>query len=199
MLRSWSQATWPADDFTRDENLRDLERHEREHRGEWRSRTPCSTRRRPAASDASTSRRSRPRSPRYARAVRTGVRVGFWVRTSEVANELDRHLLAVLRDWFASDWAFDTTLFGVSPQETRQASVLAETGLTFRGRSRSRTVGRSGSSSRDEGIDPISAYWTPPRVRRLVAIDTSAPRSPHDRDIRGLKNVPSTLNLLPFA
>jgi hypothetical protein len=133
MLRSWSQATWPADDFTRDENLRDLERHEREHReGVAFTYTVLD----PTASRCLGCVYLTPLPAALAALCEGGthgVRVGFWVRTSEVANELDRHLLAVLRDWFASDWAFDTTLFGVSPQETRQASVLAETGLTFRG------------------------------------------------------------------
>ena len=31
MLRAWSQSKWPIDGFTLEENLKDLQRHEREH------------------------------------------------------------------------------------------------------------------------------------------------------------------------
>src|SRR5205814_962443 len=31
MLRRWSQSSWPSDEFTPEDNRKDLERHEREH------------------------------------------------------------------------------------------------------------------------------------------------------------------------
>ena len=31
LLRKWEQSSWPADDFTIADNLKDLERHSREH------------------------------------------------------------------------------------------------------------------------------------------------------------------------
>jgi hypothetical protein len=35
------------------------------------------------------------------------VRLGFWVRASEIANNLDRHLLDALREWVKTAWAFE--------------------------------------------------------------------------------------------
>jgi len=58
--------------------------------------------------------------------------VSFWVRTSELPNDLDRHLLDTLRKWFQNDWAFDCVLFGTSPQDTRQPALFADSGLEQR-------------------------------------------------------------------
>jgi hypothetical protein len=55
--------------------------------------------------------------------------VAFWVRTSEVANDLDRRLLAALRDWFAADWSFDRIVFMIAEREARQAALLEEAGM----------------------------------------------------------------------
>ena len=60
------------------------------------------------------------------------VRVGFWVRAAEVANDLDRHLLACLRDWLAVEWRFDCVLFVVAEGDERQAALLFEAGLRSR-------------------------------------------------------------------
>jgi hypothetical protein len=197
MLRNWSQTTWPADDFTREENLRDLGRHEREHReGVAFTYTVLD----PAASRCLGCVYLTPLPAALADSCEHGThgtRLGFWVRASEVANDLDRHLLGVLRIWLASEWAFDTTLFSVSPQEIRQASLLAEAGLMLRAEVTLPDGQAIGSLGR-AGNRPDSGYRTPPRVRRHAAI-VSAPRSTHDHDHRGLKNVPSILNLLPFA
>jgi len=55
--------------------------------------------------------------------------VSFCVHASELPNDLDRHLLESLREWFKNDWAFDCVLFGTSPQDTRQPALFAESGL----------------------------------------------------------------------
>ncbi len=132
MLRRWSQSDWPADDFTLAQNLADLQRHEREHI-ERKAFTftvlnpqgtqclgcvyivPVRPEETPLCKDAA-----------YA------ADVGFWVRESELASALDRHLLATLRDWFQAEWAFDRVLFTVSQQETRQATLLEAVGLEQR-------------------------------------------------------------------
>ena len=129
MLRSWSQSGWPADDFTRAENLEDLRRHEREH----------------VAREAFTFTVLDPAEARClgcvylqplppgARTLREGgahpVRVGFWVRASEIANDLDRHLLSCLREWLAREWRFDCVLFAIAPDNARQAALLEDAGL----------------------------------------------------------------------
>ena len=61
-----------------------------------------------------------------------GVHVGFWVRASELASDLDRHLLAGLREWLRTEWLFDCVVFTISRQDARQAALLADAGLRFR-------------------------------------------------------------------
>jgi hypothetical protein len=58
--------------------------------------------------------------------------VAFWVRASEVASDLDRHLLTTLRDWLAADWGFDRVLFVIAPDDARQAALMIGAGLARR-------------------------------------------------------------------
>ena len=131
-LRRWSQSNWPADDFTLAQNLADLERHEREH-GERVALTYTVLN--PAATTCLGCVYIEP-APLGAASLCAGAayaaHVGFWVRAAEVAADLDRHLLAALREWLEADWAFECVVFTLSPQETRQAALLAEAGLQRR-------------------------------------------------------------------
>lgn len=128
-LRRWSQTDWPADDFTLAENLADLVRHEREH-GERVAFTYTVLT--PDAARCLGCVYIKPLPPE-ARGLFAGAKrpadVGFWVRASEVAHDLDRHLLATLREWFASEWAFDRVVFGIAAGESRQAALLAAADL----------------------------------------------------------------------
>lgn len=129
MLRAWSQSEWPADDFTLAENLADLERHEREHEAReaftFTVLDPSGTRCLGCVYLQPV--------PEAARVLREGathpVRVGFWVRASEIENDLDRHLLDALREWLQNEWRFDRLLFAIAPGESRQKMLLAEAGL----------------------------------------------------------------------
>jgi hypothetical protein len=58
--------------------------------------------------------------------------VRFWVRTAEIDHDLDRHLLAALREWLAAEWAFDCVVYPINPLNTRQAAVLQEAGVALR-------------------------------------------------------------------
>ncbi len=128
-LRRWSASEWPADGFSLAENLADLERHEREHEAReaftYTVLDPRKTRClgcvyvRPAWDEAAAL---------CAGAARAAC-VGFWVRTTEISNELDRHLLATLLDWFEREWAFGIVLLTSTKAETRQVALLTETGL----------------------------------------------------------------------
>jgi len=131
-LRRWSQSDWPSDDFTLAENLADLERHEREHLERTAftftvldpDRTQClgCVYLKPVSAEAAVL---------CAEALHAA-EVAFWVRASECARDLDRHLLTTLREWFAKDWEFDCLLFPISPQETRQSAILRDAGLEMR-------------------------------------------------------------------
>lgn len=128
-LRRWSQRTWPADDFTLGENLADLERHEREHVERvaftFTVMNPQATR----CLGCVYITPPRRETARLFVAAAYPADVGFWVRAAEVSNDLDRHLLATLRDWFADDWPFDRVVYTICRQETRQAALLSEAGL----------------------------------------------------------------------
>src|SRR5262245_21259344 len=110
-LRRWGQSDWPADDFSLEENLADLERHEREHRDRVAFTFTVLD---PTATRCLGCVYIRPpedwMAAHFSKEAWAGT-VAFWVRTEEVATELDRHLLATLREWFRKDWAFERLLF----------------------------------------------------------------------------------------
>ncbi|MCX6094677.1 MAG: hypothetical protein NTY63_07665 [Candidatus Bipolaricaulota bacterium] len=129
-LHRWNAGYWPRDGFTLAENRADLERHEREHVERkaftYTVLSPDEARClgcvyiQPVWSEAA---------PLCGGAARAAT-VGFWVRTSEIPNDLDRHLLAVLLEWLRDDWPFDCVLFTNVAGETRQTALLGEVGLT---------------------------------------------------------------------
>jgi len=133
MLRAWSQTSWPAEDFPREENLRDLERHEREHvEGSAFTYTvfdPTSTR----CLGCVYITRLEPSQETVCPGGTYGANVGFWVRASEIPGDLDRHLFSCLRSWFASDWGFDTVVFTIAPEDVRQATLFTDAGLKLLG------------------------------------------------------------------
>src|SRR5262249_22189853 len=110
-LRRWSQSDWPSDDFTLAQNLDDLQRHEREH-GTREAFT--FTVLNPQATRCLGCVYITPVVPQAAHlcaGATYAANVGFWVRTSELANDLDKHLFATLREWFSTAWAFDAIVF----------------------------------------------------------------------------------------
>lgn len=128
-LRRWSQSSWPADDFTLAQNRADLQRHEREHHE-----------RKAFTFTVLNLQATRCLGcvyimPLWPQAVELNIGaahpadVGFWVRTSELAHDLDKHLFAALREWFKTEWAFDCMVFTISQQEARQAALFREAGL----------------------------------------------------------------------
>jgi hypothetical protein len=129
-LRRCRGSEWPSDDFTLAENRADLERHEREHeRGEAFTYTVL-------ALDKARCLGCVyivpvwPEAEPLCGAATSGACVGFWVRASEWVNDLDRHLLTTLQEWLGAQWSFDCVLFTNYAADTRQAALLAETGLS---------------------------------------------------------------------
>jgi RimJ/RimL family protein N-acetyltransferase len=132
MLNHWSQSDWPARDFTLEENLADLQRHEREHRERkaftFTVQSPPGTQCLGCVYIVPV----RPEQVPLCEGAAYAADVGFWVRTSELADALDRHLLAAVRDWFQAEWSFDCILFTVSRQNTHQAALFEAAGLEER-------------------------------------------------------------------
>ena len=137
MLRLWEQSTWPADDFTLAGNLKDLQRHEREHiNREAFTYTVMN----PTETECLGCIYIYPRTVRWlARREATSVGdagwtnyeavIQFWVRTSQLAEGMDRQLLDVLRPWFAQEWAFEGHLFYTNEQFEQQVTMWEEAGL----------------------------------------------------------------------
>jgi len=131
-LRRWSQASWPADDFTLEENRADLERHEREHRDRVAFTFTVLS---PDASRCLGCVYIQPLRPEVLPHVPSShwpAQVAFWVRTAEVKSDLDRQLLATLRGWLATDWKFDRVVFVIARDDARQAALMTDAGLARR-------------------------------------------------------------------
>jgi RimJ/RimL family protein N-acetyltransferase len=128
-LRAWSQTSWPADDFTREENLADLERHEREHvEGVAYTFTVLD----PDGARCLGCVYLTPPSPGAMALIadaRHPVNVAFWVRSETLAERLDAHLLEAVREWLAVEWTFDRVVFTIARDAARQAEVLRAAGL----------------------------------------------------------------------
>jgi hypothetical protein len=139
-LRVWEQSTWPADDFTLEANRADLARHERQHtEGEAFTYTvmnPDETHCLGCVYIFPTS------APMYSRpqisAVNGGawaaheVAVYFWVRTSRLADGLDRRLLDALGTWFRQEWGLAEPLIITNEQVTQQVATIEDAGLQLR-------------------------------------------------------------------
>lgn len=129
MLRAWSQSEWPADGFTLAENLEDLRRHEREHRERsaftYTVREPSGIR----CVGCVYLQPLREEEAAWRGDSRFSTRVAFWVRTSEIAGDLDRHLFEVLREWLREAWPFERVVFSASPADGRQLRLYREAGL----------------------------------------------------------------------
>lgn len=134
-LRAWSQSDWPADDFTLQENLRDLERHEREHRERAAfTFTVLSTvgdrclgcvyispiEVRIAAGQIPDFYRPGPQ--------HFTADVCFWVRPSQFSIQIDIKLFHSVQSWLMHDWYFDRLFIHTSQADLRQREILAWAG-----------------------------------------------------------------------
>ena len=126
-LRPWEQTGWPADDFTVEDDLVDLQDLEQRFR-EKRSftytvmtldETEClgCVYLMPRDARSYTSATITPLRER--RWEQVGGTVNFWVRTSRLADGLDGRLLDTLRRWFDEDWDLDAPS-GATITELRQ-------------------------------------------------------------------------------
>jgi hypothetical protein len=128
-----SGGTWPKEGFTLEEDLADLERHEREHHERvaftYTVMNPAETEclgclymnplerllGHDAGSDTYLSDNT--------------AYVSFWVRSTYLADGLDKRLLTALIPWFLNEWAFSHVLFFAQKREERQIRLFEEMGL----------------------------------------------------------------------
>ena len=140
VLRLWQQSSWPADDFTVEDNRIDLERMEQRHgAGNAFGYTVLSPDESEClgcvyvfAHDARFLAASEVAAVSDARWERIDAAVYFWVRTSTTPAGLDSALLACLRRWFRDDWGFDDVVFVTSELFGQQVDLIESTDLELR-------------------------------------------------------------------
>ncbi len=136
-LRKWEQSSWPADDFTLAENLKDLQRHEREHinRESFTFTVMNAT-----ETECLGCIYIFPLTARWlAKAETTPIGntdwanyeavVLFWIRQSRLAEAMDRKLLDILRPWLEQQWTFDGHLFLTNEQFEQQVAMFEDAKL----------------------------------------------------------------------
>ena len=136
-LRVWEDSSWPADDFTLEENRKDLIRHERE----WEAREAFAY----TVLNADGTRcdgcvyiypfERWLRSGKFERQG-TGARfiddtaaVSFWVRDSALAAGLDQRLLVGLREWFRHKWQFERITYPILDSLPHDLALAESAGL----------------------------------------------------------------------
>jgi hypothetical protein len=139
-LRRWEQSSWPADDFTLAGNLKDLQRHEREHNNR---ESFTFTVMNPTETECLGCIYIFPRTSRWLAEARTTpiddtawdtyeAVMLFWIRQSRLAEGMDRRLLDTLRLWFEQEWTFDGLLILTNEQFEQQVEMVEDAGLQLR-------------------------------------------------------------------
>jgi len=139
-LRLWEQSTWPADDFTVEENRDDLVGLEQRH-AEHRAFTYTVVD--PDDTQALGCVYVFPVSAKFlAEATVTPLGddawddvdavVYFWTRRSRMEQGMDERLLAALRTWFRDEWKTEKTVFVTNEQFTQQAESLRGSDLRLK-------------------------------------------------------------------
>ena len=82
--------------------------------------------------------------------------LSLWVRSTRLADHLDRRLLTALVPWFLNEWAFSHVLFFTQKSEERQIMLFEEMGLRL----------LYSMSPRQPFLDPILAYLVEPTLVR---------------------------------
>lgn len=137
LLRVWEQSTWPADDFTVEDNRQDLVSLEKRH-AEHRAFTYTVVD--PDDTEALGCVYVFPTSANFlTKASVTALGddrwdaveavVYFWVRLTRMQTGLDDRLLAALRAWFRDEWTTEPTVFVTNEQFTQQLGVFERTDL----------------------------------------------------------------------
>ena len=134
-LRPWEQTGWPADDFTVEANRADVEKLERWHAAGERftytvldpTGTQCLGCVYLVPTDAPMFAKKEIAAIDGARWSEYAVVVHFWVRTSRLADGLDRRLLDALGPWLADDWQIAHHLIVTNEQVEQQVSLIEST------------------------------------------------------------------------
>ena len=141
-LRPWEQSGWPADDFTLEANREDVRKMEQWHADGERftytllnpAGTQCLGCVYVVPTGASLFARRQIVAIDGGRWSAYDCGVNFWVRTSRLADGLDRRLLDKLGTWLERDWRLERHLIVTSEQVAQQVALIESTNrrLKFR-------------------------------------------------------------------
>jgi RimJ/RimL family protein N-acetyltransferase len=155
-----SGGTWPKEGFTLEEDLSDLERHEREH-GERVAFTY--TVMNPAETECLGCLYLNPLERILGHGAESSeylsdstAYVSFWVRSTRLADDFDRRVLAALIPWSLNEWVFSHLLFFAQQSEERQIQLFEEMGLRL----------LYSMSPRQPFLDTVLAYLVEPTLVR---------------------------------
>lgn len=140
MLRTWSQSDWPADGFTLEENLVDLQWHEQEHLDKkaftYTIMNPEETfclgciYVKPLSQEM-VELGVCPPSDQDVEMVAASVR--YWVRESHATREFNSAILEGIIEWFESEWYFNCVVFPVATAVSIQTKLFVERGFVLAG------------------------------------------------------------------
>jgi hypothetical protein len=139
-LRLWRQSTWPEDEFTVEENRKDVvdmaERHAAHRAFNYTVLDPAGTRCvgcvyvfPPTATFLAKSRVVPVGDDDWAD---VDAVVFFWARLPEMESGMDERLLAALRAWFRDEWKFEKTGYATSESFTQQVQLLKRADLSLK-------------------------------------------------------------------
>ena len=139
-LRPWEQSGWPADDFTVEANREDLRKLERWHAAGERftytvldpTGTQCLGCVYPLPTGARLFAKKEIAAIDGARWSAYEAAVYFWIRTSRLADGLDRRLLDALGPWLEDAWHIEHHLIVTNEQVAQQVSLIESTGRRLR-------------------------------------------------------------------
>ena len=136
-LLGFSNGSWPREGFTLDENLEDLEAHEREHHKRvaftYTVMNPDATH---CEGCVYINPWAHALAHRHVDATLDDIDAGdheavvtFWIRSGSIEHDLDRQLVGGLLDWFEREWTFSRVVFMTNTHLPRQVTLLEEAGL----------------------------------------------------------------------
>lgn len=137
-LRAYSDGRWPREGFTIEENLADLEEHERD----FHARTGFTyTVMNPTETQClgcvylypidNILRLAEIDEADLATMRSTDANATFWARQDRHRDDLDKRLLAALISWLRNDFAFSNLWFTALAAEHRRVAVIREAGLNL--------------------------------------------------------------------
>lgn len=139
-LRVWEQDTWPEDDFTIEDNLDDLQRHQDLHDEGLAftytvmnpTETECLGCIYLFPPEAKFLARSDVTALADGRWEDVDAAVYHWVRSSLIGTGVDRDLFDALVTWLRESWPVDTNVFVASEPLRHQIELMESSGLTQR-------------------------------------------------------------------